>query len=157
VVKIGRQHIRDDVLTIRQRKTGTTLAIPVHPDLAAIIAATPIGHLTLLTTRRGKSYDADDFSDMFRSWCDAAELPQACVFHGLRKSACTRLADAGCTAHEIAAISGHRSLREVERYTQAADQARLARAAMERTGNKSVKSERGEVSNPLNPLPKKAG
>jgi hypothetical protein len=32
----------------------------------------------------------------------------------------------------IAAISGHASLREVERYTKAADQARLARAAMER-------------------------
>ena len=47
--------IRDGVLTIRQQKTGATLAIPVHPDLAAIIAATPIGHLTLLTTKKGKS------------------------------------------------------------------------------------------------------
>ena len=54
-VRIGRQHIRDGVLTIRQQKTGATLAIPVHPDLAAIIAATPIGHLTLLTTKKGKS------------------------------------------------------------------------------------------------------
>ena len=50
-----------------------------------------------------------------------------CVFHGLRKAACTRLADAGCTAHEIAAISGHKTLKEVERYTKGADQARLAR------------------------------
>ena len=157
VVHIGRQHIRDGVLTVRQHKTGAVLAIPVHPDLAAIIAATPIGHLTLLTTRSGKSYGADDFSDQFRIWCDAAGLPQACTFHGLRKAALTRLADAGCTAHEIAAISGHRSLREVERYTRAADQARLARAAMERTGNKSVKPEPGEVSKPLNPLPKKTG
>jgi integrase len=46
VVHIGRQHIRDGVLTIRQQKTGVMLAIPVHPDLAAIIAATPVGHLT---------------------------------------------------------------------------------------------------------------
>src|SRR5262249_12573378 len=58
-----------------------------------------------------------------------------CVFHGLRKAACTRLADAGCTAHQIAAISGHKTLKEVERYTKGADQARLARAAMERIGN----------------------
>jgi integrase len=156
VVRIGRQHIRDDVLTVRQAKTGATLAIPVHPDLAAIIAATPVGHLTLLVTQTGKSYGANDFSEMFRNWCDAAELPQHCVFHGLRKAALTRLADARCTAHEIAAISGHKTLKEVERYTKGADQARLARAAMERIGNESVKSEPGEVSKPLNEHTKKA-
>jgi integrase len=139
-VRIGRQHIRDGVLMLRQQKTGVSLAIPVHPDLAAIIDATPVGHLTLLITNTGKSYGANDFSEMFRSWCDAAGVPQHCVFHGLRKAACTRLADAGCTAHEIAAISGHKTLSEVERYTKGADQARLARAAMERIANESVKS-----------------
>jgi|SRR5215470_7422607 len=35
-----------------------------------------------------------------------------------------------CTEHEIAAITGHASLREVQRYTRAADQTRLALAAM---------------------------
>jgi hypothetical protein len=43
------------------------------------------------------------------------------------------LAEAGCTVHEIAAISGHASLKEVERYTKGVDQARLAQAAMART------------------------
>jgi integrase len=109
-----------------------TLAIPVHPDLQTIIDATPTGHLTLLVTKTGKSYGENDFSEQFRKWCDDAELPQHCVFHGLRKAALTRLADAGCTVHEIAAISGHASLKEVERYTKAADQARLARAAVAR-------------------------
>ena len=157
VVRIGRQHIKDNMLTVRQAKTGATLAIPVHPELARIIAATPIGHLTLLVTQTGKSYGANDFSEMFRTWCDGAGLPQHCVFHGLRKAALTRLADAGCTAHEIAAISGHKTLKEIERYTKGADQARLARAAMERIGNTSVKSEPSEVSKPLKPLGKIAG
>jgi integrase len=156
-VCIGRQHIRDGVLTIRQQKTGTTLAIPVHPELAAIIDATPIGHLTLLTTKSGKSYGANDFTDQFRSWCDTAGLPTRCVFHGLRKAALTRLADAGCTAHEIAAISGHKTLSEVERYTKATNQARLARSAMERIGNRSVKPEPGRVSKSLVRLEKKLG
>jgi len=156
VVRIGRQMIRDGVLTIRQKKTGVTLAIPVHPDLAAIIAATPAGHLTLLVTERGKSYGANAFSEMFRKWCDAAELPGHCVFHGLRKAACTRLADAGASVHEIAAISGHQTLKEIARYTKAADQARLAKAAMERIGHESVKSNEGEVSNPWNGHTKKA-
>jgi hypothetical protein len=37
-----------------------------------------------------------------------------------------------CSANEIAAITGHAS-REVERYTRAADQARMARNAIART------------------------
>jgi integrase len=156
VVRIGRQHIRDGVLTIRQQKTGAMLAIPVHRELAAIIAATPAGHLTLLTTKNDKSYDANVFSDEFRSWCNAAGLPQRCVFHGLRKAALTRLADAQCTTHEIAAISGHKSP-EVERYTKRADQVRLARAAMERIANESVKPDPSEVSKSLTQLMNKVG
>jgi len=48
----------------------------------------------------------------------------------LRKAACRRLAEAGCSEKQIAAISGHASLDEVARYTKAADKARLARDAM---------------------------
>jgi integrase len=157
VVRIGRQHIKDNTLAVRQAKTGTTLAIPVHPDLAAIIAATPVGHLTLLVTQTGKSYGGNDFTDQFRAWCDAAGLPDHCVFHGLRKAALTRLADDGCTAHELAAISGHKTLSEVERYTKAADQVRLARSAMERIGNQSVKPVPDEVSKPLSRQQKRLG
>ena len=53
--------------------------------------------------------------------------------HGLRKAACRRLAEAGCTAPEIAAISGHKSLNEVQRYIEKADRARLARNAVAKT------------------------
>jgi hypothetical protein len=50
----------------------------------------------------------------------------------LRKAAARRLAEAGCTALQIAAITGHRTLKEVSRYTAAADQERLARDAVKR-------------------------
>jgi integrase len=63
--------------------------------------------------------------------CNKARLPH-CSAHGLRKAACRRLAEAGCSANEIASISGHASLREVERYTKQADQARMAVNAMAR-------------------------
>ena len=146
---------------MRQRKTGATLTIPVHPELERIIAASTIGHLTLLTTNKGKSYSPDSFSEQFRVWCDAAGLPWRCVFHGLRKAAARRLAEAGCTPHEIAAITGHATLSEVQRYTKAVDQARLACAAMARTATReqnateSVKPKPGEVSNPLKTLAEK--
>ena len=130
VVRMGRQHIKDGVLTVKQQKTGVTLAIPVHPHLQAVLDATPGEHLTFLLTATGKPYGGDAFSTQFRKWCDDAGLPQRCKPHGLRKAACRRLAEAGCSANEIMAISGHATMKELVRYTAAADQARLARNAM---------------------------
>jgi integrase len=130
VVRMGRQHIRDGVVHVTQSKTGATLAIPVHPALAAIIDATPTEHLTFLVTEYGQPFTPAGFGNWFREQCDAAELPTRCAAHGLRKAACRRLAEAGCSANIIAAVSGHRSLREVERYTRAADQARMAQMAV---------------------------
>ena len=60
-------------------------------------------------------------------------IADGCTPHGLRKAACRRLAEAGASANEIMAISGHATLKELVRYTKAADQARLARNAMART------------------------
>ncbi len=59
-------------------------------------------------------------------------MPERCVTHGLRKAAAGRRAEAGCSANEIAAITGHASLEEVARYTKAAEQKKLARSAMDR-------------------------
>jgi integrase len=130
VVRMGRQHIRDGVLTLKQQKTGVVLAIPLHPELRAVLDATPSDHLTFLVTATGKPYGGNAFSEQFRNWCDAAGLPQRCKPHGLRKAACRRLAEHGCSANEIMAISGHTTMKEIVRYTVGADQARLARNAM---------------------------
>jgi integrase len=130
VVRMGRQHIRDGVLTVKQQKTGVPLEIPVHSHLQAVLDATPSEHLTFLVTTTGKPYGGNAFTEQFRNWCDAAGLPQRCKPHGLRKAACRRLAEAGCSANEIMAISGHATMKELVRYTAAADQARLARNAM---------------------------
>jgi len=133
VRRMGRQHVRDGVITLKQAKTRAELAIPVHSELRAVLEATPTENLTFLMTPRGQPYGATRFSNWFREQCDAAGLPKGCTAHGLRKAACRRLAEAGCSANEIAAISGHRTLKEVERYTRAVDQAKLARNAMART------------------------
>lgn len=130
-IRMGRQHIRDGVVHVRQQKTGIQLAIPIHAALAAVIAETPADNLTLLTTQTGKPFSAAGFGNWFRDRCNEAGL-RHCSAHGLRKAAARRLAEAGCTMHEIAAITGHASLSEVQRYTKAADQARLARAAMDK-------------------------
>jgi integrase len=147
VVRMGRQHIRNGLMHVRQQKTGTTLAIPVHASLQAVLDATARNGLTFLTANNGRPFVAKSFSDWFRTQCDRAGLPPECSFHGLRKAACRRLAEAGCSASEIAAISGHKTLREIERYTKGADQERLARNAMAREA--TTKRERTERVDPL--------
>jgi integrase len=132
IVQMGRQHVRGGVLFLRQQqKTGTPLEIPVHPELQSVLDATLSNHLTFLTTSLGKPFSAAGFTNWFRACCNKAGLPKGTSAHGLRKAACRRLAEAGCSANVIAAISGHKSLNEVQRYTAAADQLRMARMGMD--------------------------
>jgi integrase len=130
VIRMGRQHVQNGMVHVRQQKTGAKLAIPLHPVLDIVINATPSEHLTFLTTAYGKPFSAAGFGNWFRERCNEAQLPKHCVAHGLRKAACRRLAEAGCSANVIASISGHASLTEVSRYTKAADQERMAKQGM---------------------------
>ena len=146
VVRMGRQHVRDGVVHVRQQKTGAKLAIPLHPALAAHHRG---------DTERPPDLSHDQLWEIIHSRpalgigsASSAMRPdylRHCAAHGLRKAACRRLAEAGCSANVIASISGHTTLTEVARYTKAADQERMARdgmAAISRTetgnGDKTV-------------------
>jgi integrase len=136
VVKMGRHQIHAGLLAIDQGKTEggeeAHLEIPVHPKLREIIDATPtVGVKTFLVTHLGKPFTPGGFGNKMREWCDAAECPDVSA-HGLRKAAARRLAEIGCSAHQIAAITGHATLTEVQRYTKAADRKRMAREAMQK-------------------------
>ncbi len=114
-----------------RRRKPVTLAVPVHPELAAVLAASPIGGKTFIAAADGRSYTAESFGNRFRAWCSEAGLPH-CSAHGLRKAAAAKLAEAGATTNEIAAVTGHRTLKEVARYTAAASQKAMAGSAMRR-------------------------
>ena len=136
VVRMGRQHVRGGVIEVRQVKTGARLMIPLHPDLAAMIAS-QTDRLTFLMTgegERSRPYTANGFYMRFRAWCAEAGLPPGLSPHGLRKAAARRMAEAGCSAHQIASVTGHKTLAEVQRYTAAANQAQLAEAAIRHIG-----------------------
>lgn len=140
VVLLGRQHLRDSGMAIfvSHHKTGWSGTVPVTADPAQALNTIPIGqhnHLTFLITSFGAPFSSgDSFANAFHDWCQEAGLPPRRSPHGLRKAACRQLAEAGCTLHEIAAISGHLTLAEVQRYTKAVEQARLARGARAKTG-----------------------
>lgn len=141
VVRMGRQHIRDGCIQVRQKKRGVdapVLSIPIHPDLKAELDALPKEHLTFLMTAYGKPMSEAGFTGWFVRCAKDAGLPAKSSPHGLRKAAARRLAEAGCSAHEIMAITGHESLKEVERYTATASQGKLAKSAMARSVNGSL-------------------
>ena len=132
IVRMGRQHVRNGAISVRQQKTGAALEIEIHPELQRALDATAAGNLTFLVTERGQPFTSAGFGHWFRAHCAEAGLPKHCSAHGLRKACARRLAEAGCSAHEIAAVTGHASLREIERYTKAVDQIRLARSAIQK-------------------------
>ena len=142
VVRMGRQHIRetDDgpALYVKQQKTGVELRFRFIPSWVRPSTPRRAHILTFLVTATGKPYGGNAFSEQFRNWCDAAGLPKRCKPHGLRKASCRRMAEAEYTANEIMAHSGHGTMKELVRYTKAADQARLARNAMNRSQNSAA-------------------
>lgn len=134
VVRLGRHSMREGRIWVRQQKTGAELLLPVHPALAVELAALPAGRMLFLETEAGAAFTAGGFYNAFAGWCAEAGLPKGRSPHGLRKACARRLAEAGCTAHQICAVLGWRRLAQAEVYTRAADQARMAAAAMEKMG-----------------------
>lgn len=129
VVRIGWQHIRKGRLCITQSKTGEVVDIPVHPELLAELRCAPRDNLTLLVTKHGKPFTPAGFGNWFRDRCNEAGLKH-CSSHGLRKALSRRLAESDRTPHQIQAVTGHTTLKEVERYTREANRADLADKAI---------------------------
>lgn len=121
---------------VRQEKTGQMVDIPLHSRLEASLALRQGGHVVLLTNRSGKPFTEKGFGNWIKKAAVKAGLPH-CSAHGLRKAAARRLAEAGCTVHEIMSITGHQSLKEVERYTREAARRGLADTAITRIGGRT--------------------
>jgi integrase len=132
VATMRRADILSGAIPIRQEKTGAVLSLPVHANLLRSLNACPTDGSAPLNRTDGRPATKRNISALVARAAAAAGLPRDCKTHGLRKAALTRLADLGSSTHEIAAVSGHKSLREVERYTATANQLRLARTAMAR-------------------------
>jgi len=143
-----------DTIRVAQQKTAAKLCIPIHVSLGRLLAIANRDHATtIMATAYNKPFSVKGFGNMMSSAIRDAGLPRRCKPHGLRKAAARRLAEAGCSASEIMAITGHKTLAEVERYTRAAEQQRLARQAIKRQSeNKSGKLELDEVANTTDEL-----
>jgi integrase/recombinase XerD len=147
VHQLGAQHIKHGRIEWRphktRRKTGKKLSIRIIPTLQTALDAMPASDgLTFLLNEYGRPFaSAAAFGNKFADWCRQAGLQRVeCEdgrvrsyrAHGLRKAACVALAHAGCTGPEIMAVSGHSSLAQVQVYIEAAEQVRMADAAIDK-------------------------
>lgn len=145
-VRLGPQMARGGHLIFTEAK-GRSRGIkqrelPILPELAAVLEATPSGHLAYLVTEFGKPFTANGFGNWFRKRCNEAGLPH-CSAHGLRKAGATVAAENGATEHQLMAIYGWESPKQAALYTRKANRKRLAASAMhllvpERKAHESV-------------------
>lgn len=148
---------KDGWMTFRQRKTGGEVSIPFNralPDFAlgmqadldllkTTIAHAP-RHMTWLVTMHGKPRSEKAFSSWFSEAAAAAGIAGKSA-HGLRKSRAMALAEAGGTAHQIAAWTGHESLSEVQRYSKAADRKRILSGTDQEQKLETTKTQNGNL------------
>ncbi|MBR0778559.1 tyrosine-type recombinase/integrase [Bradyrhizobium diazoefficiens] len=144
VVRFGPQHCyisEEGERRIRIERThgSEDVDIPMSDALAAAIEAMPIPTaingvvpLTYLHTERGKMRSKKALGNDFAHWVRATGLPDKCRMHGLKKGGMRQGAEAGLTTRELMGRSGHKSYAEVQRYTDAADQKKLADAGAEK-------------------------
>jgi integrase len=125
---VGRQHVRNNVISIRTQKTGTMVYLPVFSILQATIDATPNNELAFIVSSHGKPFGrAGSLGSWFAGACKAAGVPGR--LHGLRKAGATIAADSGATPHQLMAMFGWTQISEAERYTREADRKRGAAIA----------------------------
>ena len=130
VVRLGPQHVRNGRIRIERTHGSEDVDMPMSPELQAACDAMPKAHLTYIVTAYGKPRSKYGLGNDFAKWATEAGLPARCRLHGLKKGGMRRLAEAGGTAHELMAFSGHKTLTEVQRYTdgRGSEAARRCRA-----------------------------
>ena len=126
--------VQGDRWRVQQEKTGHGMSIPLTQTL--IDALERGGREDKLI--RDSLYPNPSLGQVTYLWGqtrDALGL-EGYTLHGLRVTRATQLAQAGCSPHEIAALTGHKTLKMVESYTQEVSQERMVNQALNRLSNR---------------------
>jgi hypothetical protein len=141
VVKMRRGDVAKGAIPLIQEKTDVVVGLPIHPELSAAIKACPSSGLTIIgDLRHGRPIGRPALTEIIRKARELAGLPSDCKPHGLRKSMLVRMSHNGASTKEMQSISGHRSTKEIERYTDDANRQVLAFAAVDKMTKKGTTS-----------------
>lgn len=141
--RFGPQQVKGNRIQYQPEKGGKEIWLPLATQLRDAIDAMPsIGISTFLVTEAGKPFSKAGFGNWFRDQCDAAGLNH-CTAHGLRKAIARRLAENGATQKMIKSVGGWTNDRQVATYTVDADQAHLAKVALQSLSKSELGQEEG--------------
>jgi integrase len=98
--------LQDGVIRLRQAKTDALVEVPVHSALRTALQNAPRVSTHILTDHRGRPFKGDNFRHQWRAATVAAGL-DGLQNRDLRRTAMVRMAEAGATDIQIAAVSGH--------------------------------------------------
>ncbi len=145
--KLGPGNVDDQGwLNFVQQKTGSEVSVPMYRDLPVFAEAGDLEHLikaldamasqetVWLATEAGNIRSKKSASQWFSGKARTAGLLPGRTSHGLRKSRMILHAENGASSKQIAAWSGHETLKEIERYVRGADRRRLLTPSVLETG-----------------------
>jgi integrase len=78
-VRLGKQHVRNSIATIKTEKTGTEVTLPILPVLEQTIAAGPCGDLAFIVSAAGKPFQKHSFGNAFAAAARKAGISTACA------------------------------------------------------------------------------
>lgn len=137
VVRVGKQHIRDGILSIKTEKTGMEVNLPLDATILKLIEIGPTADLALVCGKNGKPLTKETFGNFFRQACmDAGVKVRA---HGVRKHAATLRADHGYTEAELEAHFGWTGGYMASLYTRSANRKKLAKDAAKKLKSRDAK------------------
>ena len=123
-------------IKVVQQKTKVTLMVPVHPKLKAELDVwkAEARSIYILTMQSGLPMMPHSASEAVLRKVKSLGMRKGLNIHGLRKLAAAELANAGCSMHEIASITGHKSYAMISLYTASASQENMAVSAVKKWG-----------------------
>ena len=153
--RLGKQHIRNGIVHLMTEKSQEKMPVyvPVHPALAASIAACPSPGLSIVCKDDGTHYTKEGLGNFFREAIAAAGIPvtkrgsknKGYSGHGLRKASATIAAESGASEAELNAMFGWTGHQMAQLYTKKADRKRLAARAMAKWTRPSSEDVVGET------------
>lgn len=145
VLALKKSAIRDGRIWRRTNKTGQELSIPIHPDLAQVLAGSPQHNaITIAATRNATPWTESGFNSSFikamAALKKAGKIGRGLTFHGLRHTVGTLLIEANCDIDTVRRWLGQKTLAMAIHYSESADTSQRMRdvvAKLDPLGSKS--------------------
>lgn len=137
VLSLTKSAVRDGQIWRRTSKTGQEVSIPVHSDLARLLAQAPKHDaITIAATTRGTPWTTSGFNSTFikaiAKLTRTGRVGPSLTFHGLRHTVGTLLVEAGSDIDTVRRWLGQKTLAMAIHYSETADTSKRMEAIIKK-------------------------